>query len=56
MQAHTAAHYAQMQAQGTPLRYCHMMSEQQWNYNDWLAEAAGPDVTKVGFQHQAVNF
>jgi hypothetical protein len=47
MEAHTAAHYAQMQAEGTPLRHCHMMSEQQWAYNDWLAETAGADVQKV---------
>jgi pentose-5-phosphate-3-epimerase len=47
MEAHTAAHYAQMQAEATPLRHCHMMSEQQWAYNDWLAETAGPDVLKV---------
>jgi hypothetical protein len=47
MEAHTAAHYSQMQAEGTPLRHCHMMSEQQWAYNDWLAETAGPDVQKV---------
>lgn len=48
MQAHRAAHYAQMQAEGVPLRHCHMMGEQQWAYNDWLAEAAGADVAKVG--------
>ncbi|WIA31017.1 hypothetical protein OEZ86_001056 [Tetradesmus obliquus] len=47
MQAHRAAHYAQMQAEGVPLRHCHMMGEQQWAYNDWLAEAAGADVAKL---------
>ncbi|KAF6256908.1 hypothetical protein COO60DRAFT_1702105 [Scenedesmus sp. NREL 46B-D3] len=47
MEADTAAHYAQLQAEGAPLRYCHMMSEQQWAFNDWLADAAGPDVAKL---------
>lgn len=43
MQSDVSAFYQQLEASGQPLRYAHMMNEQQWAYNDWLAEIAGVD-------------
>lgn len=44
MQSEVDAFYKQLLHEGLALRYAHMLSDDQWEYNDWLAEAAGPDV------------
>ena len=28
-------------------RYTHMLGDKQWAYNDWLADACGPDVERL---------
>eukprot|EP00878_Enallax_costatus_P022744 GHUV01024148.1.p1 GENE.GHUV01024148.1~~GHUV01024148.1.p1 ORF type:complete len:193 (+),score=51.36 GHUV01024148.1:1312-1890(+) len=44
MQSGIDAYYKRLQHDGIDLRYAHMMGDDQWRYNDWLAQAAGPDV------------
>ncbi|KAF8068234.1 flavin-containing monooxygenase [Scenedesmus sp. PABB004] len=45
--AAAAAEAAERRAAGVPLRWTHMMGEDQWEYDAWLADAAGPDVPRL---------
>jgi hypothetical protein len=44
MQAEADAFLADLAARDVPLRYAHMMGEEQWAYMARLAALAGPDV------------
>eukprot|EP00879_Flechtneria_rotunda_P030484 GHRR01033122.1.p1 GENE.GHRR01033122.1~~GHRR01033122.1.p1 ORF type:complete len:102 (+),score=33.34 GHRR01033122.1:417-722(+) len=47
MEADVKAYYRNLQAHAVPLRQVHMQNELQWQYNDWLAAAAGPHVPRL---------
>ncbi|KAK9908844.1 hypothetical protein WJX75_003644 [Coccomyxa subellipsoidea] len=47
MLADISAFYAALEKQGVPKRHTHLLGDKQWEYNDWLAAACGPDVTPL---------
>ncbi|EIE25007.1 FAD/NAD(P)-binding domain-containing protein [Coccomyxa subellipsoidea C-169] len=47
MLADISAFYADLDKEGVPKRHTHMLGDKQWEYNDWLAAACGPDVTPL---------
>ncbi|CAL8462038.1 g1569 [Coccomyxa elongata] len=47
MLADISAFYASLDKEGVPKRHTHMLGDKQWEYNDWLADACGPDVPRL---------
>ncbi|KAI8476836.1 MAG: FAD/NAD(P)-binding domain-containing protein [Monoraphidium minutum] len=47
MAADAEAFYARLAAEGVPQRWTHMMGDQQWAYNEWLADVAGPGAPRL---------
>ena len=43
MERHTAEYHRQREEAGIPVRYSHRLGEDQWDYNDWLAQQIGSD-------------
>ncbi|KAK9830413.1 hypothetical protein WJX72_011637 [[Myrmecia] bisecta] len=46
--------YRELDAKQVPVRYTHYQGDAQWAYNDWLAEACGPDVPKLPSWREAM--